>query len=131
MGEKISLFVAAAGIILAAGAPALAQGQGQVFPPAGQGQVFPLPGQGQVLPPPGQAQVSPSVGHTPIVPSPGQAPPPHQVTQCTPRRSPRRKTICSQLLMVRLLAAEYLTINSRFALQKIAERKAVPWQSST
>ena len=78
MGEKIILFlfVAAAGIILAAGAPALAQEQGQVFPPAGQGQVFPLPGQGQVLPPPGQAQVSPSVGHTPIVPSPGQAPPP-------------------------------------------------------
>ena len=76
MGEKIILFlfVAAAGIILAAGAPVLAQGQ--VFPPAGQGQVFPLPGQGQVLPPPGQAQVSPSVGHTPIVPSPGQVPPP-------------------------------------------------------
>ena len=72
MGEKIILFlfVAAAGIILAAGAPALAQGQ--VFPPAGQGQVFPLPGQGTVLPPPGQAPVSPPVGHTPIV----QVPPP-------------------------------------------------------
>jgi hypothetical protein len=67
MGEKIILFlfVAAAGIILAAGAPALAQGQ--VFPPAGQGTV---------LPPPGQAPVSPPVGHTPIVPSPGQVPPP-------------------------------------------------------
>ena len=71
MGEKIILFlfVAAAGIILAAGAPALAQGQ---VPPAGQGQVFPLPGQGTVLPPPGQAPVSPPVGHTPIV----QVPPP-------------------------------------------------------